>query len=55
VRTQHAAEGLQMVSGGLTANGAAASEVLSSSERLSDQAQILRREVDGFLGAIRAA
>ncbi len=55
VRTQHAAEGLQLVSGGLTANGAAASEVLSSSERLSDQAQILRREVDGFLGAIRAA
>ncbi len=55
VRTQHAAEGLQLVSGGLTANGAAANEVLSSAERLSDQAQVLRREVDGFLGAIRAA
>ena len=55
VRTQEAAESLQLVSGGLTANGAAAGEVLSSSERLSDQAQILRQEVDGFLGAIRAA
>ena len=55
VRTQEAAESLQLVSGGLTANGAAAGEVLSSSERLSDQAQILRQEVDCFLGAIREA
>lgn len=54
-RTQQVAHGLELVSGGLGANGTAANEVLSSADRLAQQAQVLRKEVEGFLGAIRAA
>jgi methyl-accepting chemotaxis protein len=54
-RTQQVAHGLELVSGGLGANGSAANEVLSSADRLAQQAQVLRKEVEGFLGAIRAA
>lgn len=35
--------------------GAAASQVLSSAQELSGQAETLRDEVDKFLGQIRAA
>jgi methyl-accepting chemotaxis protein len=54
-RTQRVAEDLRAVSDGLSENGSAAAAVLSASERLSQQAGVLRREIDGFLQSVRAA
>jgi len=59
---QQAAQGTEQVSGTViqvnqaaTQTGAAASQVLSASSELSRQAEDLRREVESFLAAIRAA
>ena len=54
-RTQQVARDLQGVTGGLTVNGSAAHDMLGATERLDEQAQRLRKEVDQFLGSIRAA
>ena len=54
-RTQVVARDLKAVSDGLSTNGAAADAVLTSADRLAQQGQVLRREVDGFLSTIRAA
>ncbi|WP_022722001.1 methyl-accepting chemotaxis protein [Rhodopseudomonas sp. B29] len=59
---QHAAGGTQQVSGNIVGvsaatsqAGAAASEVLNASGALRQEAEQLRREIDDFLGSIRAA
>ena len=54
-RTQQVALNLQRASHDLDENSTAATAVLSASDLLSQQAGILRREVDGFLRTIRAA
>ncbi len=54
-RTSEVAGHLQRMSNGLGENGAAASAVLSSADLLHQQAGVLRRAVDGFLGTVRAA
>jgi len=54
-RTEQVAHGLRQVSDGLGVNGSAANDMLGAAERLGQQAQTLRREVDGFLGSVRAA
>jgi methyl-accepting chemotaxis protein len=43
------------LSGGASATGAAAAQVRASAADLSQQSERLRSEVDGFLGAVRAA
>lgn len=59
---QQAAQGTSQVSGNIggvsdsaTATGAAAQQVLSSANQLSENAEHLRREVQGFLASVRAA
>lgn len=54
-RTQQVARDLQGVTGGLNVNGSAAHDMLGATERLGEQAQRLRQEVDQFMGSIRAA
>jgi methyl-accepting chemotaxis protein len=54
-RTQQVALDLRRMSDGLSENGAAAAAVLSAADLLGQQAGVLRREVDGFLGTVRAA
>ena len=54
-RTQQVALDLRRVSDGLGENGVAASAVLSAADLLGQQAGVLRREVDSFLGTVRAA
>ncbi|WP_428535213.1 methyl-accepting chemotaxis protein [Rhodopila sp.] len=54
-RTQQVAHNLKRVSDGLGENASAAAEVLSAADLLGHQAGVLRVEVDGFLGTVRAA
>jgi methyl-accepting chemotaxis protein len=54
-RTRRVAQDLTQVTGGLGANGDAATEMRGSAERLEEQAKVLRREVGDFLVSIRAA
>ena len=54
-RTQQVAHNLHRVSNGLGENAAAAAAVLSAADLLGQQAGVLRVEVDGFLGTVRAA
>jgi methyl-accepting chemotaxis protein len=54
-RTQQVALDLRQVSDGLGENGAAAAGVLNAADLLGQQAGVLRREVDSFLGTVRAA
>jgi methyl-accepting chemotaxis protein len=54
-RTKQVALDLRRMSDGLGENGAAASAVLKAAELLGHQSGVLRREVDGFLGMVRAA
>ena len=53
-RTQQVALNLRRMTDGLGENGAAAA-VLSAADLLGQQAGVLRREVDSFLGTVRAA
>ncbi|HEX4365594.1 MAG TPA: methyl-accepting chemotaxis protein [Rhodopila sp.] len=54
-RTEQVASHLRRMSNGLGENGAAAAAVLTAADLLGHQATVLRREVDGFLGTVRAA
>ena len=54
-RTQRVAVDLAQVTGGLGANGDAATAMLGAADRLEKQALVLRREVGDFLASIRAA
>jgi methyl-accepting chemotaxis protein len=54
-RTEQVAGHLRRMSDGLGENGAAAAAVLTAADLLGQQAGVLRREVDGFLGTVRAA
>ena len=54
-RTEQVASYLQRMANGLDENGAAAATVLTASDLLAHQANVLRREVDSFLGTVRAA
>lgn len=54
-RTHQVALGLRRMTDGLGENGAAAAAVLSAADLLGQQAGVLRREVDSFLGTVRAA
>ena len=54
-RTQQVALDLRRMADGLGENGSAASAVLSAADLLGQQAGVLRREVDSFLGMVRAA
>ena len=54
-RTTGVAGHLRSMAAGLEENGSAASAVLTASDHLGEQAQFLRREVDGFLETVRAA
>jgi methyl-accepting chemotaxis protein len=54
-RTEQVAGHLRRMSNGLGENGAAAAAVLTAADLLGHQATVLRREVDGFLGTVRAA
>ena len=49
------AKNLTQVTGGLGANGDAATAMRGSAERLEEQAKVLRGEVGNFLASIRAA
>ncbi|MEA2728405.1 MAG: methyl-accepting chemotaxis protein [Acetobacteraceae bacterium] len=54
-RTEQVAGTLRRMSDGLGQNGAAAAAVLTAADLLGHQAGVLRREVDSFLGTVRAA
>lgn len=54
-RTEQVATHLRRMSDGLQENGTAAAAVLTAADLLGHQAGILRREVDSFLGTVRAA
>jgi methyl-accepting chemotaxis protein len=54
-RTRQVAEDLRLVSDSVGKNGAAATAVLTAAELLDQQASVLRSEVEGFLGSVRAA
>ena len=54
-RTEQVAGQLRRMSIGLGENGAAAAAMLGAADLLGQQAGVLRREVDSFLGTVRAA
>lgn len=54
-RTEQVASHLRRMAAGLGENGAAADAVLTAADLLGHQASVLRREVDSFLGTVRAA
>jgi methyl-accepting chemotaxis protein len=54
-RTEQVAGKLRRMSNGLGENGAAATAVLAAADLLDHQSGVLRREVDSFLGTVRAA
>jgi len=53
--TAHASESIAVVNEAATNTGAAASQVLSASEELARQSQMMRDKVDWFLREVRAA
>ncbi|KAF0231085.1 MAG: putative methyl-accepting chemotaxis [Beijerinckiaceae bacterium] len=53
--TAHAAESIAIVNEAAANTGAAASQVLSASEELAHQGQMMRQKVDWFLHEVRAA
>jgi methyl-accepting chemotaxis protein len=53
--TAHASESIAIVNEAATNTGTAASQVLSASEELAQQSQMMRDKVDWFLHAVRAA
>jgi len=53
--TAHASESIAVVNEAATSTGAAASQVLSASEELARQSQMMRDKVDWFLHEVRAA
>jgi methyl-accepting chemotaxis protein len=53
--TEHASESIAVVNEAAANTGAAASQVLSASEELARQGEMMREKVDWFLGAVRAA
>jgi len=54
-RTSAVSENIGGVAGTASRTGGAANQVLEATTRLSAQAQALRRQVDGFLAAVKAA
>jgi methyl-accepting chemotaxis protein len=55
VGTQEVSENIASVNQAATETGAAASQVLSATGELANQADLLRKEVDDFLAEVRAA
>jgi methyl-accepting chemotaxis protein len=53
--TAHAADSIAIVNEAAANTGTAASQVLSASEELAQQSQMMRQKVDAFLHAVRAA
>lgn len=53
--TEHASQSIAVVNEAAANTGAAASQVLSASEELAKQSQLMRDKVDWFLHAVRAA
>ena len=53
--TAHASDSIAVVNEAATSTGAAASQVLSASEELARQSQMMRDKVDWFLHEVRAA
>lgn len=53
--TEHASQSISVVNEAAANTGAAASQVLSASEELAKQSQLMRDKVDWFLHAVRAA
>jgi methyl-accepting chemotaxis protein len=53
--TAHASESIALVNEAASTTGAAAGQVLSASEELAHQSQMMRDRIDGFLRAVRAA
>jgi len=53
--TENASQSIAVVNEAAANTGAAASQVLSASEELAKQSQLMRDKVDWFLHAVRAA